>query len=369
MQNIFKHKTGKGQIIIIVSVWLILFAVPILFGNYSEETRWHHILHIWTEYLFVFVVFLLNRVLLVPYLFFKGKKIVYFISIISIIALSTSIIYMRTQNTPDITGENFAKYSHKRLEQPPDFHLRGQALKQREFVTPYGNILILTILLIGFDSGLLFFSKWTQSEQNKLKAEKESIKNKMDFLQMRISPHFFMNTLNNIHALVDIDTEGAKAAIIKLSQLMGYMLYESQTSGVALKQEMDFIKSYAELMKLRFIDDVDISVDIAPELPVVKIPPLLSISFIENAFKYGISYVSPSFVHISIHSNEKNLFFDIENSVHPTKEEKKNSGIGIENARQRLDIIYGESYKLNITSDKQTYKVNLIIPVWLLVLP
>lgn len=357
-----KDRIGREQILIIAFVWLLLFAIPILFGK-TNRMRWNHIIHIWTEYLFVFIIFLINRLLLIPQLFFKGKKVAYFIAIIAIITLSTTTIYVRSKNNQPLVTQTIREFPPLQPQQPPVFRPDIQDRIQPEFIPPYGNLLMLTILLIGFDSGLLFFSKWTQSEQNKLKVEKESIKNKMDFLQTQISPHFFMNTLNNIHALVDIDTEEAKAAIIKLSQLMDYMLYESQTSGVALTHEMDFIKSYIELMKLRFTDDVGIAMDIPSVLPDVKIPPLLSISFIENAFKHGISYESQSFVNISLYTDDKNLTFNIKNSVHSAKDKKKNSGIGIENARKRLDLIYGNNYVLNISSNENTYNVNLIIPV------
>ena len=360
MENLSKHRIGRGQLLIIAFVWLLLFAIPILFGDHPNGINWVHIRKIWMEYLVVFAIFILNRLLLIPHLFFKGKKTWYFASVLVIIALFITMVFIQSKNMQRPPKP----VPQAQFEEAPAFrpHLPGP--RPREFIPAYGNLLILTILLIGFDSGLLFFSKWMQSEQNKLKAEKESIKNKMDFLQTQISPHFFMNTLNNIHALVDIDTEEAKQSIIKLSQMMDYMLYESQTSTIALKQEINFIKSYVELMKLRFTEEIDILLDISPVLPAVKIPPLLTISFIENAFKYGISYEAPSFIHIRIDVNDTRLNFDIRNSVHRRADKKKNSGIGIENARKRLDLIYGNSYELKIMDEnKDVFEVKLNIPL------
>lgn len=364
-KNISKLRIGRGQTFIIAFVWLLLFAIPVLFGEQPYGLNWTHILRIWSQYLVVFVIFLANRFLLIPYFFFRGKKILYFASILLVIGVFTTLVFVQSRNTPRMTERPFLQIPlRERFERPRA--LRPPILRPRDraFIPAYGNLLILSILLIGFDSGLIFFSKWMQSEQNKLKAEKESIKNKMDFLQTQISPHFFMNTLNNIHALIDIDTREAKASIIKLSQMMDYMLYESQTSGVTLKQEMDFIRSYVDLMKLRYPDNVDILLDIPSELPDVKIPPLLTISFIENAFKYGISYEAPSFVHVHINAGEKYFSFNVRNSMHPGKEKRKNSGIGIENARNRLALIYKNKFELTINNkNKDIFEVNLTIPV------
>lgn len=296
-----------------------------------------------------------------PRLFFRGKRILYFVSIIGLIVVISTILFLVQQHSAPRDLQPI-------LTVPP----RGpMPLKQPfpippEAIPPFANLFIMSILVIGFDSGILFFSKWTHAERNKLKAEKESIQNKMAFLQNQISPHFFMNTLNNIHALIDIDTEEAKEAVIKLSQMMDYMLYESQTSKISLIKELDFIRSYVDLMKLRFTDDVDIVINQPQVVPQVKIPPLLTISFIENAFKYGISYQSHSFIHIDIVTNEKQLLFKVKNSVPNTLPgNKRGSGIGIENARNRLNLIYGNQYQLTIQQDdkEHTFNVELKIPL------
>ena len=357
----FGNRIGQVQLVLTLLVWVLIFTVPVLFGNFSDGINWQHIFKIWKEYCILFVIFLINRFYLMPRFFLKGERTFYFLSIIGLIILFSLIVYFMQNNVA-------AEPSLKPHNPPPGFappgHRHHPPMRiPKEFVPPYANLIIMSILLIGFDSGLLFFSKWMQSEQNKLKAEKESIKNKMAFLQNQVSPHFFMNTLNNIHALVDIDTEEAKNSIIKLSQMMDYMLYESQSASISLMQEMEFIKSYVDLMKLRFTDDVDIILDIPDTLPLVKIPPLLTISFIENTFKYGVSYQAPSFIHIFINADEESFTFRAVNSNHPKKEIKRNSGIGIENTRKRLELLYGENYNLSIKSHNDKFEVDLTIPL------
>ena len=353
-----------AQHILILFVWLLLFAIPLLFGDFQENINWNHIFKIWKEYCLLLVIFMVNRYLLMPFLFFKNRRLTYIVSIAGIVLIISCILYFFQPRGIGAPPERFhPPHPHNHLMNPPEFNPYIPSHGPAEVVPPYANIIIMSILLVGFDSGLSFFSKWIQSEQNKLKAEKESIKNKMAFLQNQISPHFFMNTLNNIHALVDIDTNEAKNAIIKLSQMMDYMLYGSQIELIPLQKETNFLKSYIELMKLRVTNDIEIKANLQHDLPNLKIPPLLTISFIENAFKYGISYESSSYIYIQLSVTERYLLFSVENSVHRPKVEKKSVGIGIKNSRNRLDLIYGNSYELTIGESNHRFKVRLKIPV------
>ena len=147
--------------------------------------------------------------------------------------------------------------------------------------------------------------------------------------------------------------------------MMGYMLYESRTEKVPLQKEMDFIRSYIELMKIRFTDQVEVVLDIPKVLPSVKIPPLLTISYIENAFKHGISYNEPSFVHISFSFDKERMSFDITNKVFERKLTDSHSGVGMENAKNRLELVYGKKYKLKIGKlpDANLFAVNLNVPI------
>ncbi len=304
-----RHSLVLIQLSIIAFIWFLLLAVPVIFGNFSGDINWNHILKIWKEYAYIFGLFLINRFILLPNLFFKGRRVIYFITLAGFILLLFGSMYLRTD-----TKTNHPLPRPDRGRHPVEMHRPPPHPAPREAIPPYANLLILSILILGFDTGLNISIKWVLSEQKRIQLEKENTENKLAFLHNQVSPHFFMNTLNNIHALVDINTEEAKEAIIKLSQMMDYMLYESQTSTIKLQQEMDFIKSYVDLMKLRFTKHVDIVLDIPAILPTIKIPPLLTISFIENAFKHGISYEKPSFVHIRFMANDSHLSFVVKNS-------------------------------------------------------
>ena len=172
-----------------------------------------------------------------------------------------------------------------------------------------------------------------------------------------------MNTLNNIHALIDIDTEEAKEAIIRLSKLMRHILYDSEVEMIPLKKEIEFITNYIALMKLRFTEKVKIDFIFSSQLPDKSIPPLLITSFLENAFKHGISYNNISFVNISIQTFVNTMQIEISNSKHQVDRNGEDSGIGITNTRKRLDLLFGDDYTLDIVDEKEIFTVNLTIPV------
>lgn len=228
---------------------------------------------------------------------------------------------------------------------------------------PLVSFIVVSVLVIGFDTGLQISVRWAQSEQLRVQAEKENVENQLVFLRNQVSPHFFMNTLNNIHALIDINTAEAKESIIKLSRLMRHLLYDSEVELIPLKKEVEFIQNYVELMQLRYSDKVRIDLQIPGQLPDTTIPPLLYTSFVENAFKHGISYQESSYITISISYEAEKLVFDIKNSNPRLQREEESSGIGIENSRKRLDLLYGNRYSLDIKDGKDEFSVNLTIPV------
>ena len=172
-----------------------------------------------------------------------------------------------------------------------------------------------------------------------------------------------MNTLNNIHALVDINTEEAKESIIQLSKLMRHLLYDSEIDKISLQKEFSFIKNYVDLMKLRFSDKVEIVLNLPDQISDKSIPPLLFTSFVENAFKHGISYEQPSFIHISFTVTDKILTFELTNSNPKNETADESSGIGIENSRKRLDLLYGKNYILKTEDKDDKYSIQLSLPI------
>lgn len=143
--------------------------------------------------------------------------------------------------------------------------------------------LIVLILMMGMNIGIKFYFKSRHDDKQLMVLEKENLEQQLEYLKYQINPHFFMNTLNNIHALVDIDPEKAKDTILELSKMMRFVLYEGDKKGVPITREFDFIRNYVTLMKLRYTDKVEVKVELPAEVPDYELPPLMLITFIENA--------------------------------------------------------------------------------------
>jgi LytS/YehU family sensor histidine kinase len=222
--------------------------------------------------------------------------------------------------------------------------------------------LIILILMLGMNIGIKLYFKSRHDAKQLIALEKENLEQQLEYLKYQINPHFFMNTLNNIHALVDIDPEKAKNTIVELSKMMRFILYEGNKKGVPLTREFDFIRNYITLMQLRYTDKVEVKVELPTEVPDYELPPLMLITFIENAFKHGISYQHDSFVHVKVGLEGAKLRFLCHNSK-ADKPNQEKGGVGLTNVKQRLNLIYGNNFTLNIQDNPETYKVELVIPL------
>ena len=221
--------------------------------------------------------------------------------------------------------------------------------------------LIILILMIGMNLGVKFYFKTSKEAKDMQLLEKKNLEQQLEYLKYQINPHFFMNTLNNIHALVDIEPEEAKYSILELSKMMRYVLHDGAKGQVMLKKDIEFLKHYIALMKLRYTDKVKIHFDAPDNLVDKPVPPMLFITFVENAFKHGVSYKKASFIEVGINTTEERVSFTCRNSKAGNKHEGP-GGVGLANTRQRLELIYGSDYTLNIDDGEDTYHVNLDIP-------
>ena len=246
--------------------------------------------------------------------------------------------------------------------------------------------IIIMSLLLGLNVGIKYFFKSLDDKKRIKELERENLNRQLEYLKYQINPHFFMNTLNNIHALVDIDPEQAKYTIEVLSKLMRYVLYEGNKTIAPLQKELDFIRHYVDLMKIRYTDKVRISVSLptSPSNPAspspgnkeegtssalnlmdIQVPSLLFTTFVENAFKHGVSYQQDSFIEISVRVDEAahEIYFLCNNSRKPEAEEKRKGGVGLENAKKRLALIYGDEYELKIDVNQEEYRLLLRLPI------
>lgn len=359
-------------------IWLLFILSTFLLPNDNEASYMDHVIKIWRRFLPYFVFSVIHHFVLIPQLFYK-RKIIYAASTLLLLCILSftlkSIDVSRLRRIQEMNQQSIEEPIRPPGQFPPmpppgrqpglqSGRRMDLPMRRPENLPPWANSIIVAILILGFDIGLRTSFKWAKTEREREILEKERVKSELAFLRNQLSPHFFMNTLNNIHALVDINTEEAKDSIIRLSQLMRHLLYDSEQEKIPLNKEISFIQSYIDLMKLRFTEKVKISFISESETENIQIPPLLFTSLIENAFKYGISYQRDSFIDIRISTTSTDLIFAISNSIAETADNDENSsGIGLENTRKRLDLIYGNNYRMDITQIGNRFSVQLKLPL------
>jgi hypothetical protein len=350
-------------------MWGILIGTPLIFGDFSDIKQRNFIIYGWIRIIPFFIIFMVHNTYLLPHLLFKNKTKTYFILIIILILVVNYVFMYNTaihRLIEQLTNFRPALPPHERMRGPG--HMQGSRVhSMRAIFLPYLMYIysiILSILIVGFNVALKYSSKWMRESEQRKELEKENIQSKLTALQQQVSPHFFMNTLNNIHALVDYNKDDAKDAIIRLSKMMRYLLYDSAQGKTTLIKEIEFLRSYIDLMKLRITDEIDLNVKFPENPPDIKIAPFFFITFVENAFKYGISYREKSFIHLLLEYSDNNIHFNIKNSMLPeTNEKTEHSGIGIKNTRKRLDLLYGSDYSLNIHQRENEFEVDLVLPI------
>jgi two-component system, LytTR family, sensor kinase len=229
-----------------------------------------------------------------------------------------------------------------------------------------GYAYLLSLMTAGISTLVKITSDWFKQNQTQRELETRTMQTELNFLKSQINPHFLFNTLNSLYALTLRKSDDAPDVVIKLSEMMRYMLYECNEQQVYLSKEINYISNYLDLERLRH-KKTDIRFDVVGEAGDLKIAPLIFIAFIENAFKHGASnHLSGGFVHIHLHieQNEVNLY--VENAKpesQPVLNHKRSGGIGLVNVKRRLDIIYPDNYHLDIHDKPNTYGVNLWMQV------
>ena len=200
----------------------------------------------------------------------------------------------------------------------------------------------------------------TKTKKARKELERTQLNTELAFLKNQVSPHFFFNTLNNIYSLIQINTDDAQDSVLKLSKLMRYLLYESEQGHTLLSREIEFMKNYIDLMRLRLNNKVSVIVSFPDNYTDTEIFPLLFISFIENAFKHGISYNNKSFIYITLVIDLDEIHFSCQNSINESDEKTENSsGIGLENIQKRLALLYPQKHELSISKEKEAFNVLL----------
>ena len=217
------------------------------------------------------------------------------------------------------------------------------------------GILVIVYYILLLILGFFWFVKQMVSF---FRLRNEKAKTELLHLKSQVNPHFFFNTLNNLYGLVESDSKKAQALILKLSDIMRYSIYEGEKEEVSLKAEVDYLKNYIELHKMRYHKSIDVTFETEIEEDC-KLMPLLFIILLENAFKHGVENLSKdAYVRVNVGSKNNTVFFEIENNFDPAiaNEEK---GIGLKNLKRRLELVYPEKHSLSFSTSENVYKAKL----------
>ena len=270
------------------------------------------------------------------------------IGLLSLLEFQADLVILRLFNLPtgpdEISDKMMIFYRRKSYDFP---------------IIPY-NLVIYTLgILYGLSRD------WIRKYRHENKMVQEKMRADIDLLRSQINPHFFFNALNNIYAISQRNKDDeAGHAIMKLSGLMRYMIYDSSVAEISLARELEHIENYFEVARLKFAQDekVDIRIQKEGNFHEYKIAPLLLVPFVENAFKHGLGSKGEGYIHLNLFVNENELNFQINNPILEKKESwKKHPGIGLDNVKKRLQLIYPGRYHLDIPDSKGEFKVQLTI--------
>lgn len=343
------HITKEGLLFFLTQALLLGCTIGIwsfFSSSLLKEPQWSRaMIAIMTGILlFIWFVFLINNYLLVPRLYFarqhtKPKRWLFWLINCVIIVFPA---------LPILPNDGWANYV--------------PAPVQVGLYNSYIIWIVVNYAMVGLAIGRQYYLRQKALQRQLAEEKQRSTEAELSWLKNQLNPHFLFNTLNNISSLTQIDADEAQDAIGRLSDLLRYALYETRTEQVSIGGEMEFMQNYIALMSLRCGPNVEVTTDFRVGNPSLTVAPMLLLSPIENAFKHGVSSSKPSFIRLSLHDGDGALHFSCENSNYPKPQaDRSGSGIGIENMKKRLELIYPGRYTLDYGLSGDTYHVNITI--------
>lgn len=335
---------GTGHLIHIVG-WGILICSPLFFTGRSGVSSVEDYVRSIIVPLSFMSIFYINYIWLIKrFLFRRETRWFLLCNVLLILAMMGLVHLCMTYAIPD----EMMKHPHPRpLRDEIGFHAINVAIYS---------------LVTGLSVAIRMTNGWYQVEANQRELERERAEAELSNLKSQLNPHFLFNTLNNIYSLIAFSPEKAQEAVHDLSRLLRYVLYESNQPLVPIEKDLDFLRNYIELMRIRLPRHVDLQTDIEAATPGVMIAPLLFISLVENAFKHGVSNSQPSFIQITIQQAGDTVSCSIRNSYFPKSAgDKSGSGIGLSNLEKRLSLLYPECYHFTYGKEGENYVAHLVI--------
>ncbi len=367
--NIFYHTIGI----------LLFLSIPILFSpDFSSDLKFLSIGGFQEDFVFhclLLIAFYINYIFIVPKYYFGKKYFLFFILLFILFLFSFFIpkliighnhehkIGFEKHNKEHLDGSMDDRPKFDDIERPMDFeHHESEDHDMREFGRKR-NFGIFQELKRVFQFILIILVGIVLQVNRRLKkVESDKISTELAYLKSQINPHFLFNTLNSIYSLAIIGSNNTANAVVKLSNMMRYVLNDASKDWVSLDEEINYISNYIELQKIRFEDAVTIEYSVDGDTDGKIVAPLLLIPFIENAFKYGVNAEQNSSIKINIDVKKTMMHVNIWNKkVEYTESSHDSHGIGIENTKSRLRLLYPNNHILSIQDSYDTYNVSLIL--------
>ncbi len=370
-KNIVSH--NYSAIWLNILVWLAIFATPILIFDVPKHNHHELLFHAATIIFF----FYLNTLVLIPRLLSRGKPGYYVVSLVTCLVMAGSIatvsdnlyfknlVDIKVLNSPE--NERLVASIEKwnpEIKKNHDVLLREiYDARDRNRMPLNARTVISILFAFAVGTSIKITQEWFLKEKERKEAENARLDAEISLLKWQVNPHFLFNTLNGIYSLANRKSDKTADSVARLSNILRYILYDTNVSEVKLLDEIQYLTDYIELQKLRMHNNVHISFDISGDTSQVFIAPMLLLPFVENAFKHGTDTSSNCFIDVHLKVENTVFSFIVENSV-PLRQETikdKSSGIGLKNVERRLKLHYPHAHNLEVKQLGKSFLVNLQI--------
>jgi two-component system LytT family sensor kinase len=330
-----------------VLFWLGYFIFNVVrWGSYFND-YWYSLKSNLVEFPIHIIVIYINVYYLIPKLILRKRYWIYLFSLISMLAM---VYLLRTGLNYILVTENIW----------PEAESAGTFMQLNHIIA----VVLGELYVIGFVSAIKLLIDWTIEKQRNEDLAKLQLSTELKYLRTQIQPHFFFNTLNNLYALTLMKSDNAPQLVIKISNMMEYVLYDVNSTKASLLEEITYINNFIDIARLRFNESIEWETDITGDIEDVEVPPLLFLTFIENCFKHGLNDSDKVKVMMSFKiMNIDYLEFTLVNSFNPESAPINEEGIGIVNTQRRLSLLFANDYKLETTIKERTYNLYLKIPI------
>ncbi|OXA90425.1 sensor histidine kinase [Flavobacterium hercynium] len=345
LKNFFKPYlfTGLHILVWVLLGYILLFYIPLTWNILIPTFFW-----LWQSIVlfFMIVIFYFNAKIIVPKTIIKDRTTAFLLWAFGIVVVMQFIAYFYTSQT-DLHNKIAALLGFKKY--------------RSRFFDNY--VFTITLLVLGISTSWAMLQHWQRAAQHKQKIEQDKTMAELSMLRAQINPHFFFNSLNSIYSLTYSDIEDSRNALHTLSRMMRYLLYSTEGERTTLLKEVDFLKDYIALMRLRANSKLTITTDIPEKLHDYPIVPMLLLPLVENAFKHGVHATDKSEITIVIKQHETNLELEVENTFFEKSiTSSEEGGIGLANTKRRLQLVYPHKHAMIAGINQEgKYKVNLQI--------